>query len=101
MVVVAPIIFNLPLARAGFSMFDASIAPSAPPAPTIVWTSSINTIISSALSNSSIIFVSFSSNSPLYLVPAINEPTFKLYIVVFFRKSGTSFLFIKSAKIYL
>ena len=34
--VVAPISESFPLARAGFNMFEASIAPSAPPAPTRV-----------------------------------------------------------------
>ena len=42
--VVAPIHFIFPLASAGFSMLEASIAPSAPPAPTIVCISSINNI---------------------------------------------------------
>ena len=31
----------LPVARAGFSIFDASTEPWAPPAPTIVWSSSM------------------------------------------------------------
>ena len=34
--VVAPMQRSSPRARAGFSMFEASIAPSAPPAPTSV-----------------------------------------------------------------
>ena len=75
--VVAPIHFIFPLASAGFSMFDASIAPSAPPAPTIVCISSINSIRLSTLSNSFIILLSFSSNSPLYFVPAITLAMFR------------------------
>jgi hypothetical protein len=35
-VIVAPIHCNSPRANAGFNIFDASIAPSAPPAPTNV-----------------------------------------------------------------
>ena len=73
LVVVAPIHLIVPLAKAGFKMFDASIAPSAPPAPTMVWTSSKNRIISPSFSNSLIIFWRRSSNSPLYFVPATNE----------------------------
>ena len=40
--VVAPIHCNSPRANAGLRMLDASIAPSAPPAPTSVCNSSIN-----------------------------------------------------------
>ena len=42
--VVAPIQCNSPLAKAGFNKFDASNDPSALPAPTSVWISSIKTI---------------------------------------------------------
>ena len=45
LVVVAPIHFIVPLARAGFRILEASIAPSAPPAPTRVCISSMNKII--------------------------------------------------------
>ena len=40
--VVAPTVCSSPRASIGFSMFDASIDPSAAPAPTTVWSSSMN-----------------------------------------------------------
>ena len=43
--VVAPTTWSSPRASAGFSMFEASIAPSAAPAPTTVCISSMKTII--------------------------------------------------------
>ena len=43
--VVAPMQCSSPRASAGLSMLPASIAPSALPAPTIVWISSMNTIV--------------------------------------------------------
>ena len=43
-VVVAPIILILERARAGFNILEASMAPSAPPAPINVCISSINKI---------------------------------------------------------
>ena len=51
-------------------MFEASKLPIAPPAPTIVWISSINNIMSGFFSNSFITAFILSSNCPLYLVPA-------------------------------
>ena len=42
--VVAPITWISPLARYGFKIFEASIAPSAPPALITLWISSINKI---------------------------------------------------------
>ncbi len=44
--VVAPIARSSPRASIGFSMLPASIAPSAAPAPTIVWSSSMKVMIS-------------------------------------------------------
>ena len=73
--VVAPIQCSSPRASAGLSRFDASIAPSALPAPTSVCISSMNrmmppsddvTSCSTALSRS--------SNSPRYFAPAISAP---------------------------
>ena len=55
-------------------MFDASALPSVPPAPIIVWISSMNKIISPASSISVMIFFNLSSNSPRYLVPASKVP---------------------------
>ena len=59
-----------PRARDGFKMLDASNAPSAPPAPMIVWISSINKRTFSASVTSLITFLMRSSNSPRYLDPA-------------------------------
>ena len=42
--VVAPTVCSSPRASIGFSMFDASIDPSAAPAPTTVWSSSMKRI---------------------------------------------------------
>ena len=73
--VVAPMQCSSPRASAGFSRLDASIAPSALPAPTSVCISSMNrmmppsddvTSCSTALSRS--------SNSPRYFAPAISAP---------------------------
>ena len=73
--VVAPMQCSSPRASAGLSRFDASIAPSALPAPTRVCISSMNrmmlpsedvTSFSTALSRS--------SNSPRYFAPAISAP---------------------------
>ena len=44
------------------------------------------------------IFFSFSSNSPLYFVPAIIEAISNSYIVFSFKKFGTSCFEIKNAK---
>ena len=89
--VVAPIHNISPLASIGFNILPASIAPSSAPAPTIICISSINKIISPLLS-----FISFntafnlSSNSPLYLAPAISAPRSSSHIVLFFKLLGTS-----------
>ena len=64
--VVAPTHFRSPRARAGLSMLAASTAPSEPPAPTSVWSSSMNrtTSPSASLISSRTAF-SRSSNSPV------------------------------------
>ena len=71
-IVVAPITCNFPLDKAGFIIFAASIPPSALPAPTKVWISSINKIVGGAFSSetSCKILCNRSSNSPGYFVPA-------------------------------
>ncbi len=68
-------------------MFEASKLPIAPPAPTIVWISSINKIMSGFFSNSFITAFILSSNCPLYLVPATTlarsrEITLLLYSIL-------------------
>ena len=70
-------------------MLEASIAPSAPPAPTIVCTSSIKTIISSFSSSSFNILETLSSNSPRYFVPATKLAIGRERIVFPLRGLGT------------
>ena len=72
--VVAPMHWSSPRESGGLRMFAASIAPSAAPAPTSVWSSSMKRIASLVLRSSSMIFLSRSSNSPRYLVPATSDP---------------------------
>ena len=68
--VVAPISWISPRARDGFKILDASMAPSAPPAPMIVWISSIKRIMFPACCTSAITRLMRSSNSPRYFDPA-------------------------------
>ncbi len=68
--VVAPMHWISPRARAGLSTFEASIAPSAPPAPTSVCSSSMNRIVFFARRTSFITALIRSSNWPRYFVPA-------------------------------
>ncbi len=89
--VVAPMHCNSPLASAGFNMLEASIAPSAAPAPTTVWSSSMKRIISPwALRISSITAFSRSSNSPLNLEPATSAPRSRARMRLSLRVAGTS-----------
>src|SRR5258708_3534242 len=73
--VVAPTARSSPRASIGFSMFAASTAPSAAPAPTIVCSSSMKRINwpSAFLISPSTAF-SRSSNSPRYFAPASRAP---------------------------
>ncbi|OQC49574.1 MAG: hypothetical protein BWX58_00676 [Deltaproteobacteria bacterium ADurb.Bin026] len=97
-IVVAPMQRNSPLARAGLSMFDASIAPCALPAPTIVCNSSIKRITVPAASSISLrTAFSLSSNSPLYLAPASIAPRSSESTFLFFNVSGMSPLIILCA----
>ena len=89
-IVVAPMHFISPLAKAGFKILEASIAPSAPPAPTIVWISSIKIIISSSFLSSFITFFNLSSNSPLYFAPAIIDVISKTNNLLSLKLSGAS-----------
>ena len=87
-----------PLASAGFNILAASMAPSPPPAPIRVCISSMNKIISPSL-----VVTSFttpfkrSSNSPLYLAPAISWPISRAKMIFERRLSGTSPLIIRMA----
>ena len=68
--VVAPIICSSPRASTGFKILAASMAPSAAPAPTMVWNSSTNKMTPPSRTSSSSRPFSRSSKSPRYLVPA-------------------------------
>ena len=97
LVVVAPTTWISPLASNGFKIFAASTAPSAEPAPTIVWISSMNKITSPAFFTSSKDFFILSSKSPLYFAPAIILDISTLTTLLFFSCSGTSDCIIFSA----
>ena len=74
-------------------MFEASIAPSAAPAPTTVCSSSIKRIKSSEFSRtSSMTFLRRSSNWPLYWVPATMPERSSCTTRLPERVSGTSSL---------
>ena len=89
--VVAPIARNSPRASAGLSMFEASIAPSAAPAPTKVCNSSMNrTILPCESCISFNTAFNRSSNSPRYFAPASIAPRSSEITRLFFRISGTS-----------
>ena len=89
--VVAPTARSSPRASIGFSRLPAETAPSAAPAPTIVWSSSMKRTISpsAAVISASTAF-SRSSNSPRYFAPAISAPTSSAQTRLPFRPSGTS-----------
>ena len=89
--VVAPMQWSSPRASMGLSRFDASMAPSAAPAPTTVCSSSMKRMTSpwaswTALSTA----LSRSSNSPRYLAPAISAPMSRVTMRLPFSPSGTS-----------
>ena len=88
--VVAPMHWSSPRASGGLRMLAASIAPSAAPAPTSVWSSSMNRTASLVLRSSSMIFLSRSSNSPRYFVPATSEPMSRVSTRLLSSVSGTS-----------
>ena len=89
--VVAPTVRSSPRASIGFSIWAASTAPSAAPAPTIVCSSSMKrTIWPSALLISARTALSRSSNSPRYFAPASSAPTSSAQTRFPFSPSGTS-----------
>ncbi len=89
--VVAPMQCSSPRARAGLRMLLASMAPPVAPAPTRVCISSMNSSTWPSCSVTSLMtFLSRSSNSPRYLVPAISAPMSRAMTRLSFRPSGTS-----------
>ena len=87
--VVAPTHWSSPRESAGLKMFDASIAPSAAPAPTIVCSSSMKRITLRARLISSITALIRSSNWPRYLVPATMSARSRVITFLSKRISGT------------
>ncbi len=87
--VVAPTNWSSPRAKAGLIMLPASIPPSALPAPTISWISSIKRMTSfldwSSLINCSILC----SNWPRIPVPCTRETTFNEMIFLSCNLAGT------------
>ena len=96
--VVAPIHCMVPLARAGLNIFEASRLPVAPPAPTMVWISSIKRIISEFFSNSFMTAFILSSNCPLYLVPATKLARSNEIILLLYNTLDTFFFIILIAR---
>ena len=87
--VVVPMHWNSPLDRAGFMMDAASIAPPEPPAPTILWISSMKRMMLLSSRTASRILLSLSSKSPRYFVPATIAPMSSDMILLFSRFAGT------------
>ena len=97
--VVAPTQCNSPRAKAGLSILPASIAPSALPAPTIVCSSSIKTMVwPSSIANSLSTDFKRSSNSPRYLAPASKAAISSDKTFLPLSDSGTSPFTIRCAK---
>ena len=97
--VVAPTQCSSPRASAGLSMLPASMAPSALPAPTMVCSSSMKTMVwPSSCESSFSTFFRRSSNSPRYLAPAISMPMSSDSTRLPRRPSGTSSLTMRCAR---
>ena len=97
--VVAPTQCSSPRASAGFRRFEASIAPSALPAPTSVCISSMNRMMPPAAAVTSLSTpLRRSSNSPRYFAPAMSEPMSSASSFLSRIDSGTSPLTMRSAR---
>ena len=89
----APTQWSVPRASAGFNRFPASMLPSAAPAPTIVWSSSMKRIsLPSAFPSAFKTFFSRSSNSPRYFAPATSAARSRPRTFFPCRDSGISCL---------
>mmetsp|Transcript_56575 Transcript_56575/g.126380 ORF Transcript_56575/g.126380 Transcript_56575/m.126380 type:complete len:290 (-) Transcript_56575:2-871(-) len=96
--VVAPTHESSPRASWGLSRLEASIAPSAAPAPMTVWSSSMKRITSPPASVTSLsTALKRSSNSPRYLAPATRAPTSSATTRASRIDSGTSLSTIRCA----
>ena len=78
-------------------MLEASRLPVAPPAPTIVWISSINKIIFLFFSSSFITAFILSSNWPLYFVPATKLARSRVITLLPYKTLDTFFCIILNA----
>ncbi len=94
----APTHWSSPRASAGLSMLEASMAPSAAPAPTSVCSSSMNSTICLFWAISFMTALSRSSNWPRYLVPAMTAAMSSESTRWSLRTSGQSPLAIMSAR---
>lgn len=81
--VVAPINWISPLAKSGFKIFAASTAPSAEPAPTIVWISSMKIITSPAFLTSLMPFYSFFKVSSIFCTCYHTSHVYAYYSFIF------------------
>ncbi len=88
--VVAPITWISPRERAGFKIFAAFMEPSESPAPTRLWTSSINRITFPASLMSSTSPLTRLSNCPRNWVPATKAVKSSKYNFLSARRTGTS-----------
>ena len=88
--VVAPMHWISPRDSAGLSMFEASMDPSAAPAPTNVCNSSMKIMMLPACTISFMTTFRRSSNWPRYFVPATSEPRSSAMTRRERRLSGTS-----------
>ena len=89
--VVAAMVRNSPRASAGFSRLAASFCPAEPPAPIMVWASSMKRTIGVGEDfTSSISPLSRFSNSPLMPAPAWSRPRSSVRSMTFLSTSGTS-----------
>ena len=97
--VVAAMVRSSPRASAGFNRLAASPWPACPPAPIMVWASSMNRMmgVGDDFTSSMSPFSRF-SNSPLMPAPACNSARSRVRTVTFFRAGGTSPCAMRSAK---
>ena len=97
--VVAAIVRSSPRARAGLSRLAASLWPAWPPAPIMVWASSMNRMIGTGDAlTSAITCLSRFSNSPLTPAPAWSRPRSRVRSTTFLSTGGTSPWAIRSAR---
>ncbi|MNU53307.1 hypothetical protein D3C71_423390 [compost metagenome] len=96
--VVAAMVRSSPRASAGLSRLAASLCPAWPPAPIMVWASSMKSTIGCGLFfTSAITFFRRFSNSPFTLAPACSRPMSSVCSATARSDSGTSCAAMRSA----